>query len=147
MSVVWDQYIHVRSSKFAPMPGEVEEIVNPGMYGKALSLYLQHHLVAKGHSVPFVVAEDWGWWIDVKDGPVKGGVCVHCGPGADGGHEFAICLGFSGVKRWSWKRFGTVDLTQQLESLFNDIVAILQADNEVEIVGIDVECPVGTEAE
>ena len=32
-----DRFIHVRSKKFPILPGEKEELVNEGMYGKALA--------------------------------------------------------------------------------------------------------------
>ncbi len=41
------------------MPGEDDELVNEGMYGKACSQYLQANLACRGYSVPFVVCEDW----------------------------------------------------------------------------------------
>ena len=34
-------FIHIRSSKFPILPGEKEELVNDGMYGKALAEYLR----------------------------------------------------------------------------------------------------------
>ena len=33
-------FIHIRSDKFPALPGEDDEIVNDGMYGKALVLTL-----------------------------------------------------------------------------------------------------------
>jgi hypothetical protein len=143
----WSKFIHVKSPKFAPLPGEDDEIVNPGTYGKALSLYIQEKLAAKGHSVPFVCAEDWGWWVELKDSPVKGGVAVYCGPATNGGYDFACLLGFSGAKKWSWKKFGSLDLTAYLAGLFNDLLTTFQDDPEVEVVGVTEECPVGEDVE
>ena len=34
------KFIHIRSAKFPVLPGEREELVNEGTYGKALAIYL-----------------------------------------------------------------------------------------------------------
>lgn len=53
-------FIHIRSAKFPVMPGEEDEIINERMYGKALSLYLQEHLIEKGYQSSLYCCEDWG---------------------------------------------------------------------------------------
>jgi hypothetical protein len=55
------KFIHIRSSKFPILPGEKEELVNNGMYGKALAEYLQAKLRNRGYDAPFVCCEDWSW--------------------------------------------------------------------------------------
>jgi len=47
-------FIHIRSEQFPILPGEEEELVNEGMYGKALVTYLQEHLTDRGYESPFV---------------------------------------------------------------------------------------------
>jgi hypothetical protein len=48
-----NKFIHIRSAKFPILPGEKAELVNEGMYGKALALYLQQHLSDRGYDAPF----------------------------------------------------------------------------------------------
>ena len=62
-------FIHIKSSKFPILPGETDELVNEGMYGKALAEYLQDKLAARAYDVPFVCCEDWGWWVELKAAP------------------------------------------------------------------------------
>ncbi len=52
-------------SRFGILPGEREELVNDGMWGKALAVYLQEKLRERGWDVPLVCCEDWGWWVEV----------------------------------------------------------------------------------
>ena len=71
-----DKLIHIRSAKFPILPGEREELVNEGMYGKALAQYLQGKLRERGYAAPFICCEDWGWWVELKAAPVAFGVCI-----------------------------------------------------------------------
>jgi hypothetical protein len=43
-----DRFILIRSTKFPVLPGEKEELVNEGTYGKALAGYLQKKLKERG---------------------------------------------------------------------------------------------------
>jgi hypothetical protein len=76
--------IRVQSEKFAILPGEADELVNEGMYGKALSEYLTEQLRKRGYRVPLYCCEDWGWWIEISDYPFHFGVCVYGFELADG---------------------------------------------------------------
>jgi hypothetical protein len=40
-------------------PGEDEEI-NPGRYGRRLSIWLKKQLEGRGHSIEPIINEDWG---------------------------------------------------------------------------------------
>ncbi|MEO8271005.1 MAG: hypothetical protein ABI557_14880, partial [Aureliella sp.] len=73
------KFIHIKSAKFPILPGEKEELVNEGMYGKALSKYLQVKLTDRDYDVPFVCSEDWGWWLELKTAPFAFGVCIQSG--------------------------------------------------------------------
>ena len=53
----------IETKKFPVLEGEKEELVNEGMYGKALCAYLQVKLLLVGIQVPFFCNEDWGWWL------------------------------------------------------------------------------------
>ena len=53
-------FLHVRSAGLRILPGEDQELVNEGTYGKACALYLQAQLTARGYAVLFFTCEDWG---------------------------------------------------------------------------------------
>ena len=146
-----EKFIHVRSSKFPILAGEREELVNEGMFGKGLALYLQTKLRERGYEVPFVCAEDWGWWVSLKTAPFALGVCVYAGPVEDrpvegeavqdGPGEFACTTGAPGRKVWSWKKFGFIDTSPWVNKLHEDLLAIFQADGDVQVVGVLDEMP------
>ena len=69
--IVHEKFIQIRSSKFPILPGEKEELVNEGMYGKALAQYLQAKLTGRGYEAPFVCCEDWGWLGRAEGRPVR----------------------------------------------------------------------------
>src|ERR1041385_7206115 len=102
-----DQFIHIRSPKFPVLPGEDEELVNEGMYGKALAEYLQTKLKQRGYDAPFIACEDWGWWIELKTAPFVFGVCIYCGPVIAGKPLDLFCTdGTTAPRQWSWKNSG-----------------------------------------
>ena len=136
-----DKFIHIRSSKFPILTGEKEELINEGMYGKALAVYLQERLSGRGYDAPFVCCEDWGWWVELKTAPFAFGVCIYSGPGEDGPVDFVCTDGATGPRKWSWKRFRTVDTTSWVKKLHEDLLAIFQTDENVEIVGTFDEFP------
>ena len=134
-------FIHIRSSKFPILPGEKEELVNDGTYGKALAEYLQAKLSDRGYDAPFVCCEDWGWWVELKTAPFVFGVCVYSGPEEDGPIDFACTDGAIEARKWSWRRFRFVDTTPWVKKLHEDLTAIFQADTDVQIVGISEDFP------
>jgi hypothetical protein len=134
------KFIHIRSSKFPILPGEKEELVNDGMYGKALAEYLQAKLKDRGYLVPFVCCEDWGWWVELQTAPFAFGVCIYSKPEV-GPVELVCTDGATGPRKWSWKRFGFVDTTPWVTRLHDDLLAVFRADQDVEIVGVSDEFP------
>ncbi len=62
-------FIRVNSAKFPILPGEADELVNEGMYGKALAEYLISRLREYGYDAPFCCCEDWGWWVELAGFP------------------------------------------------------------------------------
>jgi hypothetical protein len=134
-------FIHIRSTKFPILPGEEEELVNKGMYGKALAVYLQAKLAERGYDSSFVVCEDWGWWVDLKGFPFAFGVCVYSHPDENGPVEFVCTDGAPGPRKWSWKKFGYIETGPFAKKLIADLVAILETDSDVEIIGISDEFP------
>ena len=135
------QFIHIRSNKFPIQPGEEQELVNAGMYGRALAEYLQQQLSSRGHDALLVYPEDWGWWIDLRGTPFKFGACVYSHPAENGPTEFACTDGAVGRKKWSWKQFRSIDTTPWVEQLHADMLAIFQADPDVEVLGVSDEFP------
>jgi hypothetical protein len=135
------RFIHIRSSKFPILPGEKEELVNEGTYGKALAEYLRSQLQERGHDAPFVCCEDWGWWVELKTAPFAFGVCIYSGPEEDGSLDFACTDGASGPRKWNWKKFRFVETTPWVNKLHDDLMAIFESDKEVEIVGVSEDFP------
>lgn len=136
-----DKFIHIRSSKFPILPGEKEELVNEGMYGKALAEYLQTKLRERGYDAPFVCCEDWGWWIELKTAPFAFGVCIYSGPEEDGPVDFACTSGATAPRKWSWKRFRFLETSPWVDKLDEDLLAIFRADKEVEVVEVTEQFP------
>jgi len=135
------QFIHIRSKKFPILPGEKEELVNEGMYGKALGEYLQKTLSERGYDAPFVCCEDWGWWVELKGAPFAFGVCIYSGPADDEPTEFVCTDGAIGPRKWSWKKFRFVETAPWVEKLHEDLLAVFRADADVEVIGIADEFP------
>jgi len=144
-----DKFIKVRSKKIPILPGEKEELVNEGMYGKALAQYLQEKLSKKDYNVPFFCCEDWGWWVEIKDLPFTFGVCIYCQledneSDEPGTTPYFFCTNATtGEKIWSWKKFRFIDPKPWVEKLHEDLVHIFQNDSEVELLGTSIEDPFG----
>jgi hypothetical protein len=140
------KFIHIRSSKFPILPGEREELVNEGTYGKALAEYLRLKLLERGYQAPSVCCEDWGWWVELMGAPFAFGVCVYSGldedrPKEDGPVNFACTDGASGSKKWSWRKFRFMDISPWIDKLHEDLLAIFRSDGDVEIIGVSEEFP------
>jgi len=137
--VEYNAFIHVRSSKFVALPGETEELVNDGMYGKAVALYLQEKLQAIGYQVPFFCCEDWGWWVEINGSPFTLGVCIYNFDDDTETSQLKISVSVSPDKgrRWSWSKFRYVDTTATVQKLEMDIVAIFKQDSNVQLLAIN----------
>lgn len=136
-------FIHIKSAKFPILPGEEEELVNEGMYGKALALYLESSLKELHYDVPFICCEDWGWWVEIKGQPFTLGVCIYGSADLDTTHELCVMVSIQPGRKWSWKRFGFVDTTSRVTTLFEDLRDIFQKDEAVQVLGFSEECPFG----
>ncbi|MCS7469628.1 hypothetical protein NZK35_23505 [Stieleria sp. ICT_E10.1] len=135
------KFIHIRSSKFPILPGEKEELVNDGMYGKSLAQYLQSNLEERGYDAPFVCCEDWGWWVELTAAPFTFGACVYSGAEENVPRDFACTDGVIGPRKWSWKKLQFVDTSPWVDKLIDDMIAIFQADEDIEIVDVSEEFP------
>jgi hypothetical protein len=141
MAGVNGRFIQIKASKFPVLPGEQEELVNDGMYGKALALYLQAKLVDLGYRAPFICCEDWGWWVELKGAPFAFGVSIYSQAGDKGPVDFVCTAGVLGSRKWSWKKLRFVDTSAWVEKLDRDLVTVFQADPDVEVVGVFEEFP------
>lgn len=136
-----ERFMHIRSTKFPVLPGEEDELVNEGMFGKALAQYLQEQLRGKGYDVPFFCCEDWGWWVELKGFPFVFGVCIHCGPATSGTMDYVVTDGAPGEKKWQWRRFRFVETGPSVEKLLADLQDIFASDEEVEVVSVTEDFP------
>lgn len=95
------QFIRVQSAKFAILPGEAEELINEGIYGKALAEYLAVKLRERGYDAPFACCEDWGWWVELAGFPFSFGVWVY-GTELNGGElDLYVADGAVSARQWS----------------------------------------------
>ena len=118
--------VEFRSSKFPPYEGE-EEQINPGLWGKRLAEYFVEKLAEKGIPTDGLVAEDWGWFVAVRNEGFPLGLCVGHQDGDD--DEFLCFTEPSGpiVK----KLFRKIDVTAELTRLTQAVEEILAADPEI----------------
>lgn len=134
--------LHLKTAKFPVMDGEEEEMVNEGLYGKAISLHLKETLSGVGYHVPFVCCEDWGWWVEIKGFPFAIGLCVYCFENEPGTlAEYAIMSSVTGEQKWSWKRFRRVRTTEMVGKLMDDVESIMKNDKDVQVIGRVDEFP------
>lgn len=140
-----DKFIHIQSAKFPILPGEKEELVNEGMYGKALARYLQEKLKGRGYDAPFFCCEDWGWWVELQNAPFTFGVCIYCGPETDGPLDLFCTGGATARKKWSWRKFHFVDTTPWVAKLHDDLVFIFQSDPDIEVISTSLDDPFAAE--
>ena len=125
---------HIRSDKFPVLQEDHDECCNPGTYGKSLVDYLQTKLESLGYLIAFTVAEDFGWWIEIKtDQSASTHIALRRSHEESGLADFAISLDDS-PKKWSWKRFRFVDLSIVQENLSVDVYSILKSDSDIEFL-------------
>lgn len=118
--------VEFRSSKFPPYEGE-EEQINPGLWGKRLAEYLVQHLAARGIETGEMVAEDWGWYVPVRNEGFRLALC--CGHQNGDDDEFLCFTDPSTpiVKKF----FKKIDATPQLTRLTEALQQVLASDPEI----------------
>lgn len=125
----------IETKKFPIMPAEDQEIVNERMYGKALCQYLESVLPGAGVEVPSYCAEDWGWWLDVKRGAFKMGLCIYSDPEAKKDPErYAILPSIQQAQKWSWSKFRNIDNSTDVLELVAIIERVLKSDSAISTV-------------
>jgi hypothetical protein len=118
--------VEFRSSKFPPYEGE-EEQINPGLWGKRLAEYLVQKLAERGIETEEMVAEDWGWYVPVRNDGFRLALCCSHQNGDD--DEFLCFTDPSTpvVKKF----FKKMDATPQLTRLIEALQQILAADPDI----------------
>ncbi|MFC7339747.1 hypothetical protein ACFQY0_21365, partial [Haloferula chungangensis] len=134
-------FIHIRSTKFPILPGEEEELVNEGTYGKALAEYLAEHLRTRGYDIPFTCCEDWGWWVEIRGQPYSLGCCVYGASDAGDSPELCVKISRDPERKWSLLRFRMIDTRERVNKLLDDLKAVFEDDSEVEIAGLTEDFP------
>lgn len=118
--------VEFRSSKFPPYEGE-EEQINPGLWGKRLAEYLARKLAERGVETGEMAAEDWGWYLPVRNEGFPVAVC--CGH-QDGEADEFLCFTEPAtpvVKKF----FKKIDATPQLTRLTEALQQILASDPDI----------------
>ena len=134
--------LEVRTKKFPILEGEEDEIVNEGMYGKALCQYLERELPKSGLAVPSFTAEDWGWWIEVKRNDFVLGLQIYTDIEERKDPEtYAIMSSVTEGKKWSWKKFRKIDVSDDVTEIMSTVQRVLSEDPEIELVKRHDEFP------
>lgn len=118
--------VEFRSPKFPPYEGE-EEQINPGLWGKRLAEYLVQKLAERGIETEEMVAEDWGWYVPVRNEGFR--LALGCGHQNGDDDEFLCFTDPSApiVKKF----FKKIDATPQLTRLTEALQQILASDPEI----------------
>lgn len=118
--------VEFRSSKFPPYEGE-EEQINPGLWGKRLAEYLVQKLAERSIETEEMVAEDWGWYVSVRNEGFRLALC--CGHQNGDDDEFLCFTDPSTpvVKKF----FKKIDATPQLTRLTEALHQILASDPDI----------------
>src|SRR6187402_2600139 len=124
--------VEFRSSKFPPYDGE-EEQINPGLWGKRLAEYLVQKLAERAIETEEMVAEDWGWYVPVRNEGFRLALC--CGHQNGDDDEF-LCFTDPSTPVVK-KLFKKIDATPQLTHLTEALQQILASDPEIREVSID----------
>jgi hypothetical protein len=126
--------VEFRSAKFPPYEGE-EEQINPGLWGKRLAEYFVQKLTERGFTTEGMIAEDWGWYIPIRNEGFRLALC--CGH-QDGDDDEFLC--FTDPARPIVKKFfKKIDATPQLTRLTAGMQEILSSDPDIrDVVWTDV---------
>lgn len=119
--------VEFRSSKFPPYEGDKEEMINPGRWGKRLAEYLVSKLAEKGIATERMVAEDWGWYVELRN---EGFQLALCCANRDGANDEFLCF-TQPDKPIVKKLFKKIDATPQLTRLTEALQQILASDPDI----------------
>ena len=128
-------FLNLRTAKFPVQAGEEQEIINPGTFGKSFAQYIETTLKSAGFEVPFIVCEDWGWWVEVKLADARIGILCYREHDENGDCGYSCSLSPEKDSAWSWSKFRFVDLTTQLDKIHRSLCAAFQSDPEIQYLG------------
>ncbi|GHC68842.1 hypothetical protein [Roseibacillus persicicus] len=134
-------FLHIRTEKFPVLPGEEEEIVNPGTFGKSFAQFIEGTLKRAEYDVPFIVCEDWGWWVEVKLPQCRLGITCYRDHDENTMCDFACSPSPPKERVWSWTRFRFVDIAAELVQIRRTLVEAFTADPEINFLGEVDEIP------
>ena len=138
------QFVHVRSEHFPVLPGEAEELVNEGMYGKALARHLAAALTARGHDCSEPFCEDWGWAVLVGGSGASAMLGVYAGPADPDPTDYVCTVHATPHHHFSWRRLRFVADPHDVawaERLEATLVQLLREDRQLEVVSVTSEFP------
>jgi hypothetical protein len=128
------RFLNIRTEKFPILEGEAEEIINPGTYGKSFTQYVEATLKNAGFSIPFIVCEDWGWWVEVALPAKTIGITCYREHEENRRCNFSCAPSVAKGKVWSWRKFRRVDLSEQLAGIRVTLLAAFTGDPEIEVL-------------
>jgi len=144
MKDIKEEFIHIQTSRFLVEPDEDDEIVNEGMYGAAISTYLETELNKRNYEGG-AVSEDFGYWLGFShpDAPLaKLEVTVHCPNGRNQNPmEYVILVMTHRTKRWVWAKFKSISFEPAILKLQADVRDILKNAPETKILSISDDMP------
>lgn len=114
-----------RSGKFPPYEGE-EEQINPQLWGKRLAEYLVEKLKGTGIETEDIIAEDWGWYIPIKNQGFRMAIC--CSHYDE--DDVYMCF-TEPAKPVFRKLFKKTDATEQLGRLVGAMEKIFASDPDI----------------
>ena len=115
-----------RSDRFPPYEGE-EDQINPGLWGKRLAEYFVEKLKGTGIETEEIIPEDWGWYIPIRNGGFRLGIC--CGH-QDGDQDEFLCFTDPATPVIR-KLFKKIDATEPLARVVAAMEKILTSDSEI----------------
>ena len=132
--MISNSFIEIKTKKFPIMEGEDDEVINDGMYGKALSLYISNELKSNNYDIPFYLSEDFGWWIEVKKLGFSLGIIIYSEsePGENPEKYVVTSSVTKPIKKWSWKKLRYIDYTSKITDMLDVLYEKFQSDPEVE---------------
>jgi hypothetical protein len=122
----------IETDKFPVLESEEEELVNEGMYGKALCRYLEKELPKLNINVPSFCCEDWGWWVAVSSGEFEMGLCIYSDPNlGDKPTRYAIMSSVTERKKWVWSKFRKIDVSKDVSRIMDQVEKLFEEDSEI----------------
>lgn len=127
-----DTCIEIHTSKFPILDGEDDELVNEGMYGKALCQYLERELPKVGIETPMHCCEDWGWWLEVRFDTLTMGLQIYSDPASEGSPtKYAILPSITSDTQWSWRKFSRIAVGDRVTEVMNRVADVFSNDQEI----------------